>query len=67
MKSFEKPLVIDENKISITTSIGIAIYPDDGNDAEMLIRKADQSMYRAKEKGRDTYEFYAQYGLKMDQ
>jgi diguanylate cyclase (GGDEF)-like protein/PAS domain S-box-containing protein len=66
LKAFKKPLVIDDNKINITTSIGIAVYPEDGNDAEMLIKKADQSMYRAKEKGRDTFEFFAQYGLKME-
>jgi diguanylate cyclase (GGDEF)-like protein/PAS domain S-box-containing protein len=66
LKAFSKPLFIDQNKINITTSIGIAVYPDDGNDADTLVRKADQSMYRAKEKGRDTFEFFAQYGLNME-
>jgi len=65
LKAFAKPFMVEENRISITTSIGIAVYSDDGEDAETLIKKADDSMYRAKEKGRDTYEFFAQFGLKM--
>ena len=43
----------------VTTSIGVSIYPDDGEDAEALIRSADVAMYRAKEQGRDQFQLYA--------
>jgi diguanylate cyclase (GGDEF)-like protein/PAS domain S-box-containing protein len=49
---------IDENDIHVTTSIGVSIYPDDGVDAESLIRCADTAMYQAKENGRQSYQFY---------
>jgi diguanylate cyclase (GGDEF)-like protein/PAS domain S-box-containing protein len=65
LKEFKKPFVIDEHKLNITTSIGIAVYPADGENADILMRNADKSMYRAKQKGRDTYEFSAQYGLQL--
>lgn len=44
--------------LHITTSIGISIYPEDGADAETLIKNADTAMYRAKEVGRNTYKFF---------
>jgi EAL domain-containing protein (putative c-di-GMP-specific phosphodiesterase class I) len=49
---------IDEHDLHITTSIGVSIYPDDGIDAETLIRCADTAMYQAKENGRQSYQFY---------
>lgn len=65
LRSFRKPFKINGNEINITTSIGIAFYPKDGEDIETLMRIADQNMYKAKHKGRDTYQFSAQYGLKI--
>jgi predicted signal transduction protein with EAL and GGDEF domain len=41
----------------MTTSIGIALYPHDGDDAETLLKTADSAMYQAKEMGRDTVRF----------
>jgi diguanylate cyclase (GGDEF)-like protein len=49
---------IDEHDLHLTASIGISIYPDDGLDAETLIKRADTAMYQAKENGRQGYQFY---------
>jgi diguanylate cyclase (GGDEF)-like protein len=49
---------IDNNDIHVSTSIGVSIYPDDGIDAESLIKCADTAMYQAKENGRQNYQFY---------
>jgi diguanylate cyclase (GGDEF)-like protein/PAS domain S-box-containing protein len=51
------PVVIDDHELFVTTSIGIAIFPEDGFDAEMLLKNADRAMYRAKELGRDNYQY----------
>ncbi len=56
LKAVEQPLVIAGTSIEVTASVGIAIFPDDGNDAESLLRNADSAMYRAKEAGRNTYQ-----------
>ncbi len=52
------PFFIDQRELFVTTSVGVAIYPTDGEDAEILIRNADTAMYRAKEQGRDNYQLY---------
>jgi diguanylate cyclase (GGDEF)-like protein/PAS domain S-box-containing protein len=49
---------IDQRDIHITTSIGVSVYPDDGQDAEALIKNADTAMYQAKENGRQSYKFF---------
>jgi diguanylate cyclase (GGDEF)-like protein/PAS domain S-box-containing protein len=51
------PVVVDGHELFATTSIGIAIFPDDGGDAETLLKNADRAMYRAKEAGRNNYQF----------
>jgi diguanylate cyclase (GGDEF)-like protein len=53
-----QPLVIDGNECIPSTSIGIAIAPQDGDDAETLLRNADLALYRAKEAGRSTFAFF---------
>ena len=55
----KQPLTVGSNKLSITASIGIAFFPNDGEDADTLLKNADIVMYRAKEKGRNNYQFYA--------
>lgn len=54
------PHHIDGHTIHIGASIGISIYPDDGLDAETLIKCADSAMYHAKENGRNNYQFFEQ-------
>jgi diguanylate cyclase (GGDEF)-like protein/PAS domain S-box-containing protein len=50
--------VIDKHELHVTTSIGISVYPADGQDAETLIKNADTAMYHAKEIGRNNYQFF---------
>ena len=59
LESIRKPFTIDDHEIMITASIGITIFPDDGDDADMLMKSADLAMYRAKEKGRDNFQYYS--------
>jgi diguanylate cyclase (GGDEF)-like protein/PAS domain S-box-containing protein len=49
---------IDQHDLHVTTSIGVSIHPDDGLDAETLIKNADTAMYQAKENGRHGYQFF---------
>jgi len=52
------PHFIDQHDLHVTTSIGVSVYPDDGLDAETLIKNADTAMYQAKENGRQSYQFF---------
>ena len=54
------PHRIDQHELHISVSIGISIYPDDGQDAETQIKNADTAMYHAKESGRNNYKFFKQ-------
>ena len=54
------PHCIDQLELHVTVSIGISIYPDDGQDADSLIKSADTAMYHAKEGGRNNYQFFEQ-------
>jgi diguanylate cyclase (GGDEF)-like protein len=56
--ALSQPYNIDTHSLHITASIGIATYPEDGLDAEVLLKNADISMYHAKETGRNRYHFY---------
>jgi diguanylate cyclase (GGDEF)-like protein/PAS domain S-box-containing protein len=49
---------IDQHDLHVTTSIGVSVYPDDGMDAETLVKNADTAMYQAKENGRQGYQFF---------
>jgi diguanylate cyclase (GGDEF)-like protein/PAS domain S-box-containing protein len=54
----EVPVKADGRALSVTPSIGVAVYPDDGQQADELIQHADTAMYRAKARGRATYQFF---------
>jgi diguanylate cyclase (GGDEF)-like protein len=58
-EALKLPIVIDGRELFVTSSIGISVYPNDGEDAETLLRNADTAMYRAKTQGRDTIQLYA--------
>jgi diguanylate cyclase (GGDEF)-like protein/PAS domain S-box-containing protein len=49
---------LEGHEVSVTTSLGIALFPRDGDDAETLVRKADRAMYRAKEAGKNRYRLW---------
>ena len=54
-----RPFAIGGREVVVTASIGIAVYPDDGEDAQTLVKHADTAMYHAKEQGRDNCQFYS--------
>jgi diguanylate cyclase (GGDEF)-like protein len=54
------PHLIDQLELHVSGSIGISIYPDDGQDGDTLIKSADTAMYHAKESGRNNYQFFEQ-------
>jgi diguanylate cyclase (GGDEF)-like protein/PAS domain S-box-containing protein len=58
MSALEKPLLYDGLELSVTASIGVSIFPDDGDTADILIRNADTAMHRVKDNGRNFYEFF---------
>ena len=55
-----QPCVVEGRELHISASIGISVFPDDGRDAETLIRNADAAMYHAKETGRANYQFFTE-------
>ncbi|MNN19909.1 Cyclic di-GMP phosphodiesterase Gmr [compost metagenome] len=59
LAALQEPFRIDGHDLQIGASIGIALYPDDGEDAAHLARSADTAMYQAKEAGRNRYAFHA--------
>jgi EAL domain-containing protein (putative c-di-GMP-specific phosphodiesterase class I) len=58
LAAMSEPVVIAEHRFSVTCSIGISMYPDDGADSGTLLRHADLALYRAKENGRNNFEFF---------
>ncbi|HXH94944.1 MAG TPA: PAS domain S-box protein [Thermoanaerobaculia bacterium] len=58
LEAVRYPFHIEGREFYITTSIGISVFPEDGPDAETLIKSADTSMYQAKEQGRDNYQLF---------
>ncbi|TVQ09209.1 MAG: EAL domain-containing protein [Leptolyngbya sp. DLM2.Bin27] len=54
------PFLLQNHELYVTASIGIALYPEDGQDMTTLLQNADVAMYRAKQQGRNNYQFYTQ-------
>jgi len=59
ISSMAQPFVIDGREIFVTVSIGVACYPNDGNDVYSLLKSADTALYRAKERGKNTFQFFS--------
>ncbi len=59
LASFAQPFELGSHALTVTASIGIALYPDDGADESILLRNADAAMYRAKANGRNCFQFYS--------
>jgi diguanylate cyclase (GGDEF)-like protein len=60
LKEASKPLEFKGHKIATGASIGIALYPEHGDDAETLLHHADQAMYQAKNQGKNTFRFFTE-------
>jgi diguanylate cyclase (GGDEF)-like protein/PAS domain S-box-containing protein len=60
LRELSVPFDIDGHHLSTSASIGIAVYPDDGEDFDTLLKKADTAMYQSKKAGRSTYRFYTE-------
>lgn len=60
LEKMATPFNIEGHQIFSGMSIGVAVYPEDGNDFEVLVKAADMAMYHAKEAGRNTYRFYTE-------
>lgn len=58
IKAMQEPVYIRNQELYTTFSVGISSYPEDGNTSSILIRNADTAMYKAKENGKNNYEFY---------
>jgi diguanylate cyclase (GGDEF)-like protein len=59
LEVLDRPFILDGQHVHVTASIGIAIFPNDGTDADSLLRNADTAMYSAKRNGRNGYQFYS--------
>jgi diguanylate cyclase (GGDEF)-like protein/PAS domain S-box-containing protein len=58
LREVAKPHLVDQHELHVTASIGVSVFPDDGADAEALIKNADTAMYQAKENGRQSFQFF---------
>jgi diguanylate cyclase (GGDEF)-like protein len=58
LQAFYEPMILDNQEIMISLSIGISLFPEDGKNADELLRNADTAMYRAKEYGGNQFQFY---------
>jgi diguanylate cyclase (GGDEF)-like protein/PAS domain S-box-containing protein len=59
VRALAKPFLLSGHELTVTGSIGIALFPDDGRSASELLRNADAAMYRTKAEGRNGYQFYS--------
>ena len=60
-RALEQPFIIENNDVYVTFSIGTALYPENGNNSETLIKHADMAMYNIKGKGKNGHEFFSDH------
>ncbi|MCW9047809.1 MAG: EAL domain-containing protein [Gammaproteobacteria bacterium] len=60
VENVSQPLMLERQEVHISTSIGIAIYPDDGKEADVILKHADSAMYHAKAQGRNNFQFFTE-------
>ncbi|MCM3718008.1 putative bifunctional diguanylate cyclase/phosphodiesterase [Fictibacillus phosphorivorans] len=58
--SFTKPFMLSGKEVFTTPSIGISLYPGNGSDSDTLLKRADGALYQAKDRGRNTYQFFTE-------
>jgi diguanylate cyclase (GGDEF)-like protein/PAS domain S-box-containing protein len=58
LRAIRQPFTVEGHELIVTASIGISLFPNDGQDVDTLLRNADAAMYHAKERGRDGHQFY---------
>lgn len=58
IEEIQKPLMLHKNKLFMTFSVGLSVCPDNGDSSELLLKHADTAMYRAKDEGKNRYQFY---------
>ncbi len=58
LAAVSQPWIIEQGEFNVTCSIGVALHPDDGEDAQTLLKHADSAMYRAKDSGRSNFQFF---------
>jgi diguanylate cyclase (GGDEF)-like protein len=59
LKALQKPFLVADNEITSNASIGIALFPDDCEDVDSLLKKSDMAMYSVKTTGRNSYKFFS--------
>jgi diguanylate cyclase (GGDEF)-like protein len=57
-RTVERPYLLGNKDCHVTLSIGISVFPSDGSDSQALLKAADVAMYRAKQMGRNNYQYY---------
>ena len=59
INTISEPVIFGDKSVTVSTSIGISLYPDDGADSEKLLHAADSAMFRAKSRGKNNYRLYS--------
>ena len=68
LDAFASPIVLEGHELHVTTSIGISVFPEDGLNAEMLLKTCDAALYIAKDKGRNCFQLYtSQMGVQVEE
>ncbi len=60
LKALKEPVMLGQHEVIVSTSIGITLAPEDGINADTLMKNADLALYRAKERGRDCHQYYTE-------